>query len=166
MTRSKRILPPKRRKREVDTGEREPRHLPTLRADCLWCAECQVYRDELIRLKKELEPEGAHERAANDGESASQAQPVSLSNARRIYELLDGLSPGCGHSREEALRRSRPCLYVSCRHNLYLDIVGKKGGYSINRGEGVEPEDIHPNDSCVLDIVDGFASETLDNSEA
>ncbi len=47
---------------------------------------------------------------------------------------------------------ARPCPYVACRHNLYLDI-NKTGNIRYTR-LGLEPWDVDPEKSCALDIAD------------
>lgn len=46
----------------------------------------------------------------------------------------------------------RPCPYVSCRYNLYLDVSPKTGAIKVNFPD-VEPGDM-PGASCVLDVAD------------
>jgi len=55
-------------------------------------------------------------------------------------------------TRGECANIIRPCPYVSCRHNLYLE-VDKKGGI-VERFS--DPSEVPPNQSCTLDIVDEF----------
>lgn len=47
----------------------------------------------------------------------------------------------------------RPCPFVSCRHNLYLD-VQPSGHLKFNYPDGVEPWDVLPHMSCALDLAD------------
>lgn len=62
----------------------------------------------------------------------------------------EGLPP-CGHSAEEAFLRSRPCVRVRCRHNLYLDpTIG--GALKLNF-PSLEPEEM-AGTSCSLDVAD------------
>lgn len=46
---------------------------------------------------------------------------------------------------------SRPCVFVSCRHHLYLDVNPNTGSLKINF-PGVEIEDLE--NSCSLDVAD------------
>lgn len=46
----------------------------------------------------------------------------------------------------------RPCPYVGCRHNLYLDVL-RSGSYLINQPH-LEPWELPPEQSCVLDVVE------------
>jgi hypothetical protein len=61
--------------------------------------------------------------------------------------------PACGHSRDEAIRRSRPCVFVACKHSLYLDVSESTGSIKLNRPD-VEPGDVDPDVSCAMDIAD------------
>jgi hypothetical protein len=59
----------------------------------------------------------------------------------------------CGHSVDEMLRRTRPCVWAGCRHHLYLDVtsIGSiKFAYP-----DIEPDELEA--SCSLDIADGGA---------
>jgi hypothetical protein len=60
----------------------------------------------------------------------------------------NGTSPACGHDEEEAIRRSRPCIYVGCRYGLYLDVTFA-GSIRFTFSD-LEPDELHP--SCTLDI--------------
>ena len=46
----------------------------------------------------------------------------------------------------------RPCPFVSCRHNLFLD-VDAGGNVVLNFPEGVGPEDVPPEESCSIDVA-------------
>ena len=46
----------------------------------------------------------------------------------------------------------RPCPYVSCRYNLYLD-VRETGAITLNFPDR-EPEDMPPEGSCALDVAE------------
>lgn len=47
----------------------------------------------------------------------------------------------------------RPCPFVGCRHNLYLDVLPDTGSIKFNRPE-LEPEEMPPELSCSLDCAD------------
>lgn len=49
----------------------------------------------------------------------------------------------CGHTTVEAVRRSRPCLFASCRQHLYG---------TTERGNDAEPEAMA--ETCALDVAD------------
>jgi len=45
----------------------------------------------------------------------------------------------------------RPCPHISCRWNLYLDVVARTGGLKLNFPD-LEPDEM--TDSCALDVAD------------
>ena len=57
----------------------------------------------------------------------------------------------CGHKDDEVIWHSRPCIFVGCRPNLYLDVTGN-GSIKMTRPE-LEPEEMRPTRSCVLDVA-------------
>ena len=61
----------------------------------------------------------------------------------------------CGHNPAHAVARSRPCLFVSCKWSLFLDEM-MAGGIRISRSD-LEPWEIDPRRSCVLDVAEGGA---------
>jgi hypothetical protein len=48
---------------------------------------------------------------------------------------------------------ARPCPYVGCRHNLFLDVGKKTGAIKYNFPDR-EPEDMPADQSCALDVVE------------
>ena len=61
---------------------------------------------------------------------------------------LERLRP---HKRSECINAQRPCQWVGCKYNLYLDVNPRTGSIILNFPEK-EPWEIQ--DSCVLDIAD------------
>lgn len=57
----------------------------------------------------------------------------------------------CAHTDEEAIARSRPCVFVSCSHALYVDVNRTTGSIKFVRPE-LEPEQMPK--SCALDVAD------------
>lgn len=53
----------------------------------------------------------------------------------------------------------RPCPYVSCRQNLYLDVT-EGGGLKFNF-PGLEPDEV--GESCALDVADRGAELSADD---
>jgi len=45
----------------------------------------------------------------------------------------------------------RPCPYVGCEYNLYLDVVGKNGSLKLNFPK-LEPDELE--ETCALDVAD------------
>jgi hypothetical protein len=59
---------------------------------------------------------------------------------------------GCGHSADEAIAHTRPCVFVGCTRNNYLDENRDTGAVKFNRPH-VEPGDV-ARDSCSEDVED------------
>jgi hypothetical protein len=98
---------------------------PRTRGDCEPCAVCQGYAD---RVRAEYSPH-----------DSSRAQlPVGTA------ELL-----ACGHRTADALNHCRPCVRVSCSHNLYLD-VGDDGHLRYNFPDR-DPDELR--ETCALDVA-------------
>lgn len=53
----------------------------------------------------------------------------------------------------------RPCPFVSCRHNTYLDIL-ENGELKLNY-PGLEPDEVPAESSCSLDVA-SFGEHTYD----
>ena len=51
----------------------------------------------------------------------------------------------------------RPCPFVSCKYNLYLDVNPRTGKATINHPD-IEPEDMGRECSCALDVADWAAA--------
>lgn len=54
-------------------------------------------------------------------------------------------------TRGECVDVPRPCPFVSCRHHLYLDVVGRHGNIKANFPD-LEPDELA--DSCSLDVAE------------
>ena len=65
-----------------------------------------------------------------------------------ILEIVDYWRPT---SRSECLEMERPCLFVSCRHHLYLDVNPETGSVKLNFPDK-EPWDLE--ETCALDVAD------------
>lgn len=61
-------------------------------------------------------------------------------------------------TRGECVEGERPCPFVSCAHNLYLDVSRRTGAIKLNFPD-LEPEEMR--DSCALDVADR-GGETLE----
>lgn len=73
---------------------------------------------------------------------------TELELGRMLYpEEATGDRPRC---REECVGGQRPCVFVSCKFNLYLD-VSPKGSIKFNVPD-LEPGEM--TESCVLDVTD------------
>lgn len=47
----------------------------------------------------------------------------------------------------------RPCPFVSCKWNLYLDVNPRTGSIKLNFPD-IEPDEMPPESSCALDVAD------------
>ncbi len=75
--------------------------------------------------------------------------------------VRDGSMPDrtCGHTEDEMVRHSRPCLFVACRHSVYLDITSV-GSIKLTYPD-LEPDELEV--SCTLDVSD-HGSLTLEEA--
>lgn len=83
-------------------------------------------------------------------------KPLSKKELKTLlYELQalkeDGIEINKPDIRESC-PKERPCAYVSCVYNTYLD-VDNNGNILFNQGS-LEPWEVNPKTSCVLDIAD------------
>jgi len=82
------------------------------------------------------------------------------STERAIGRLL--YPEAMGHwrptTRADCASVPRPCPYVGCKWNLYLDVT--PCGSIAFRDPGIEPWDVPPEESCALDVADR-GGETL-----
>lgn len=76
-----------------------------------------------------------------------------------IYRALYPSAGDRPASRIDCAGSDRPCLYVACRYNLFLDVTDN-GTIKFSHGPDVEPEDVI-GDSCALDVADR-GGETLE----
>ncbi len=65
-----------------------------------------------------------------------------------MLEVIDYWRP---ESRSDCLKMARPCLYVSCRHHLYLDVNPETGSIKFNFPD-MDVWELPI--SCALDIAD------------
>ena len=69
-------------------------------------------------------------------------------------------------TRGECVSVPRPCPYVSCRYNLFLDIKEDGGGgINYNLSKNATPDQMPKNASCALDVADAHTGVgmTLDH---
>ncbi len=75
---------------------------------------------------------------------------------KKIREILDASDeefPNMPATRAGCANVPRPCPYVGCSKNLYLD-PGDKDGIIKIHDPSIEPHEMKPDRSCVLDIAD------------
>ncbi len=129
---------------------------PPTADDRLNAAQAAMRRDQSLR--EETRP-GAltyqHQRRR-----AVKAKTLSVRRiTRRELEVGRVLFPELEHAevarpqrREHCAGIPRPCPFVSCRHNLYLD-VSARGAIKLNFPD-LEPHELPPHKSCALDVAD------------
>lgn len=96
----------------------------------------------LVRLADGREPNPAHD-GLGEGARHRRGDDPQATEAR-----VGRLS--CGHDASEAHFRSRPCVFVGCKFNLFLDAT-RTGSLTFNFPD-LEPGEAV--DSCCLDIAD------------
>jgi len=66
-------------------------------------------------------------------------------------ELLEIIEHARPRTREDCHKMSRPCLYVSCRHHLYLDVNEETGSVKLNFPD---KEIWELEETCALDVAE------------
>lgn len=66
-------------------------------------------------------------------------------------ELLEIINDAKPKTREDCHKMARPCLYVSCRHHLYLDVNEDTGSVKINFPD---KEIWELEETCALDVAE------------
>lgn len=56
-------------------------------------------------------------------------------------------------TRDECVDGPRPCPFVGCRHNLYLDVNPQTGTITLNHPD-LEPWEVAEHQSCSLDVAE------------
>jgi hypothetical protein len=75
--------------------------------------------------------------------------PLAELERLRVLHPIDGV-PERPATRGECIGGERPCVFVSCRWNLYLDVSQKTGSIKLNYPH-LEPDEM--TESCVLDLA-------------
>lgn len=83
---------------------------------------------------------------------------ISNKNSKREIRLLKATVcheeiTGRPRTRGDCIDVPRPCPFVGCEYNNYLDINGDNGSLKINFPDK-EPWEIEPRGSCALDVAD------------
>lgn len=66
-------------------------------------------------------------------------------------------------TRAECVDGVRPCPFVGCKHNMYLDASDATGAIKFNFPD-LAPEEMPPERSCVLDMVESNGALTLEST--
>lgn len=86
-----------------------------------------------------------------------------VNSLRELY--IGGIRTVLPDRREDCSKIPRPCPYVSCKYNTYLDI-SKDGVILISNKGNKEPWGVAPESSCVLDIVEDYPNGMSNQSIA
>lgn len=114
---------------------------PRFRGDCETCETCQADRDLLQRqfVATGTTMDFVAAKTALRDDPAEHAGPCRIERE-------------CGHDDAEMLRRSRPCIFVACSLNPYLDVTAA-GKLKWNFPKR-EPWEMPPGESCALDVAE------------
>lgn len=84
-----------------------------------------------------------------------------LAEQRTLYPPEEDPDRPVGRTRACCDDVPRPCPYVSCKYNLYLDVNETTGSIKLNFPD-YEPHEMPPDGSCALDVADGPDDMTLE----
>jgi hypothetical protein len=79
---------------------------------------------------------------------------LSRVERQEAIQLYAGLERRRPRTREDCAGQPRPCPWVSCRYNLYLDVSGKSIKFNF---PDREPHEMPATGSCALDVADRVA---------
>lgn len=71
-----------------------------------------------------------------------------MKNQGELLHIIDSWHPV---SRDDCHKMARPCLYVSCRHHLYLDVNAQTGSVKFNFPD---KEVWELEETCALDVAE------------
>ena len=92
---------------------------------------------------------GDRRRSHGNGGGVERAVGTELhDHSRATGTRVERLS--CGHRADEYIFHSRPCLFVACRHSLYLEVNQSNGSIKLNFPD-LEPGEL--TESCALDVT-------------
>lgn len=104
---------------------------------------------DLDDLEDDGDEDGPKRRRAKTLSRKQMAREHRKQRARgEMLEIVDYWRPS---SRTECLTMERPCLYVSCRHHLYLDVNPETGSVKLNFPD---KEVWELEETCALDVAD------------
>ncbi len=109
-----------------------------------------------VRLPMLQPPTPTREQLRSRRKRALGARTISFTRmSKREIDRARELYPDDGHTRPqtraECVNGPRPCPYVSCKHNLFLDVSPSTGAIKLNFPD-LEPDEIP--ESCALDVAE------------
>lgn len=120
-----------------------------VRGETMTCIECKAKR-EVLRARERYAKRGhCPQSLVEDLRGVSKAR---LEEMRRDGDDRPGdlTRP---RTRAECADVPRPCPFVSCSHNLYLDVTVTSRNIKFNFPDR-EPSEMSPDASCALDVAD------------
>jgi len=100
------------------------------------------------KTKEDFEADAERQRARTLSRKQMAREHRKMRSRGEMIEVVDYWRP---KSRSECLTMERPCLYVSCRHHLYLDVNPETGSVKLNFPEH---EVWELTETCALDVAD------------
>lgn len=79
-----------------------------------------------------------------------------------LLRYMDKADKNRPRTRCDCSKVTRPCPYVGCRYNMFLEINSMNGNIRPVWGENSEPDEMSPEGSCVLDIIEKHRVLTLE----
>jgi len=95
-----------------------------------------------------LDEKGERRRARTMSRKQMAREHRKMRARGEMMEVVDYWRPT---SRTECVSMQRPCLFVSCRHHLYLDVNPQTGSIKLNFPD---KEVWELNETCALDVAD------------
>lgn len=86
-------------------------------------------------------------------ESIERATKRSIEIARMLNPDVEEIQAERPKTRAQCSGVARPCPWVGCRHNLYLDVSETTGAIKYNFPD-LEPDQMPAGESCALDILE------------
>ena len=104
--------------------------------------------EEATGAPDELNPMDGRDRPTTLSRKIMAREHRKMRARGEMLEIIDYWRPS---NRSECLNMPRPCLYVSCRHHLYLDVNPKTGSIKLNFPD---KEVWELGESCALDVAE------------
>lgn len=120
-------------------------------ASCLKTGDMRVWTRDVVRSRR---PRDVRAKTIN----TERMSKLKLAIGRELYPTPDDV-PARPKTRAGCVDVPRPCPYVSCKHNLYLDVSPKTGSIKLNFPD-IDPDQM-TTPSCSLDVADK-RGETLE----
>ena len=119
--------------------------------------EASVKTEDIIDQSEELDDQQEDQtklhKTALKAERRRQrlAELENLKDDTEIQEFMELIPKIKPHNRGECVARQRPCLFVSCKYHLYLDVNPNTGTIKFNFPD-LEPWELPQ--TCALDVAD------------